>query len=212
MLAAVVTGLAALAFSAPAFAVGTFQASIVGCTTLPGGGVEATIRAMVSGVPAGTPIALRVSAGQVASPPWVAIGVAGVNGTLTHEFTVGDQFPVGLEAATGSPGEKVDPASIIGGAHFDVPFVCPAVKPLDALQAAVSSGALTQAEALPAKLALQTAAALEASGRTPAAILSLRVGRLLVNGLVRLGTLTSAEAGPIIEAINREIVRLGGTP
>jgi len=205
--------LASLAFSAPALAVGTLQASIVSCATPPdGGALEGTIRVTISGVPAGSQVFLRVRTPRDVVPhPYFPIGAANANGTLTHEIAAGTErsFPIGL-AASINPDSK-DPANVIGS-PVSVPFVCPAVKPIDALQAAVGSGALTPAEALPVRLALQAAVALEAAGRKPAAVLSLRVARALLNGLVRIGSLTLAEAAPVIDAVNREITRLGGTP
>jgi hypothetical protein len=205
--------LASLSLSAPALAVGTLQASIVSCATPPdGGGLQGTLRVTISGVPAGSQVFLQVGTRlDLFKPPFIAIGAADANGTLTHEITgvTERSSPIGL-AASINPDSK-DPANVIGSL-VSVPFVCPAVKPIDALQAAVGSGALTPAEALPVRLALQAAVALEAAGRKPGAVLSLRVARALLNGLVRIGSLTLAEAAPVIDAVNREITRLGGTP
>jgi hypothetical protein len=210
---AVLSTLAALRMSASAFAVGTFQASIVRCTTPPDGGdVQGTVRVTIGGVPGGSQVFLLVGTPLQTSPPqFVSVGFADANGSLIHELTMTERnSPIGISAQL-NPGNKIDPG-IIGSGHISVTWGCPAVKPTDALQAAVDSGTLTATEAAPVRLALRAAVALEAAGHPGAAIVSLRVGRLAVNGLVRFGKLTAAEAAPIIAAINSEITRPGGTP
>jgi hypothetical protein len=63
--------------SPPASAVGTFEASVMSCSTPPGGGdAEGKPQARISGAPPGTAILPRVVPGNVTGPPprFVPIG------------------------------------------------------------------------------------------------------------------------------------------
>jgi hypothetical protein len=117
---------------------------------------------------------------------------------------------MGVRAYT-SGTEKFDPESEIGDG-VAVELVCPVLTPQGAVDAAVESGVLTEREATPLAVKLGAVAAQEDAGNIQAAINLLRAAKQQIEALVASQRATASESQPLLEAIDREIQRLGGTP
>ena len=190
---------------------GTLEASVVDCTTVDGV-LVATVGVSVTGAVAGTPVWLRVFYPLVVlPPPKVNVGTTDATGSLTHRFTGGgaDSFPMGVRAYVNDSDK--DPESEIGDGVL-VEFVCPVLRPQDAVDAAVASGALSIREATPLEVKLGAAAAQEERGNSAGAISLLRAARQQIEALVASRRLSDAEARPLLEAVDREIARLTPPP
>jgi hypothetical protein len=209
---AVASVLAALLAPAPASAApGVLEASVVECGTFDGE-PGAVVGVSITAASPNTEIWLRVTDQLIVAPPAkFSVGFTDAGGSLTHRFVkVARAFPLGVRAFT-SGTEKEDPESEIGSG-VGVPFVCPDLSPQAAVGAAVENGVLTEREATPLAVKLGAAAAQEEKGNTQAAINLLEASRQQVQAMIASGRLTAAEAQPLIDAINREIQRLGGNP
>ncbi|MGH2946016.1 MAG: hypothetical protein ACRDPC_07120 [Solirubrobacteraceae bacterium] len=196
----------ALAWGASASAaVGTLDASVIECQTLEGE-PHAIVEVAIAGAPADTAIWLLVTDPRQTLPPTpFSAGTTDAGGAFTTRLDPrsADGFPFTVSAQ--AAGEKGEPI----GEPVSVEFACPASTPIEALQDAVDSGALTADQARPLASLLEAASALEARGMTRAAVTALRISLLQVDVYIRIGWLTEAEAGPLIEAVHREIARLG---
>jgi hypothetical protein len=69
---------------------------------------------------------------------------------------------------------------------------------------------LSEREATPLAVKLGAAADQEEDGNAAAAINMLQAGKQQINGLIASRQLTAAEAEALLEALDREIERLGG--
>jgi hypothetical protein len=188
------------------------EASVVECAVVDGD-LQATIGVSVNGASPNTAIWLQIFNPLIVQPPpKTSVGPTDADGSLSYSFVAGpaEAFPVGIQAYT-SGTEKEDPESEIGGLVV-VEFVCPVLTPQDAVDAAVDSGVLTANEATPIAVKLGAAAAQEANGNTGAAIKLLEAARRQLEGLVASHRATPSEIQPLLDALNREIARLGGTP
>ena len=139
------------------------------------------------------------------------VGTTNANGSLTYRFTggVAESFPIGLRAYVNDSDK--DPESEIGdGAQVE--FVCPVLRPQDAVDAAVASGILSTREATPLEVKLGAAAAREEGGNPAAALKLLQAARQQIEALVASRRLSEAQAGTLLEAVDREIARLTPDP
>ncbi len=203
--------LAALAAHSPAYAApGTLEASVVECAVIDGE-LQATVGVSIAGAAPHTEIWMKVHSRLIVQPPRkVSIGFTDAAGSLTHRFVAGPErlLPIGVEAYT-SDAEKIDPETQIGSLIV-VEFVCPALTPQDVVDDAVECGVLTEREATPLAVKLGAAARHEENGDTAAAINLLRAARHQVDGLIASRRMTQAEAQALLDALDREITRLGG--
>jgi hypothetical protein len=212
-LAAVAGVLGVVLTPSPAFAApGVVEASVVDCAVIDGA-LQATVGVSISGASPDTAVWLRIFYPLIVQPPSpTSVGSTDANGLLSYGFVAGPAaaFPLGVRAYT-SATEKLDPESEIGGAVV-VEFVCPVLTPQDAVDAAVKGGVLTEREAAPLAVKLGAAAAQEANGNAAAAIKLLEAARHQLDALVASRRATPSEVQPLLDALNREIARLGGTP
>jgi hypothetical protein len=212
-LAALAGVLGAVSAPTPASAApGILEASVVECAVIDGQ-LQATVGVSITGASPNTAIWLRIFHPlDVAPPPKVSAGSTDANGLLSNRFLAGtaEDFPVGVRAYT-SGTERIDPESEIGGV-VAVEFVCPVLTPQDVVDGAIESGVLTEREATPLAVKLGAVAAQEESGNIEAAINLLRAARQQIDALVTSRRATPSEVQPLLDAINGEIQRLGGTP
>ena len=204
--------LAALVAHTPAYAApGTLEASVVECAVIDGQ-LQGTVGVSITGAEPSTETWIRVSHPLIiVAPPLVSIGFTDATGSLSHRFLGGPAaaFPVGVAAYT-SASEKIDPGAQIGNSVL-VEFVCPVLTPQDVVDDAIESGVLSEREATPLAVKLGAAADQEDDGNTAAAINLLQAAKQQINGLIASRRLTAADAQALLDALNREITRLGGT-
>lgn len=182
---------------------------MVECATIDGA-LQGTVGVSVTGATPNTEIWIRVSHPLIIiPPPFVSIGFTDAAGSLSHRFLGGPAgaFPIGVAAYT-SDSDKVEGPQI--GSGVLVEFVCPVLRPQDVVDDAVESVVLSEREATPLAVKLGAAADKEEDGNPAAAINLLQAAKQQVNGLIASRRLTGAEAQVLLEALDREIRRLGG--